>query len=59
MEKLAKDKHSSLLRTLVNYGCKKFYDIGCIWIHFFRPMVSWSILLRALKTQVVPLATNI
>ncbi len=22
------DKHSSLLRTLVNYGRKKFYNIG-------------------------------
>jgi hypothetical protein len=22
------NKHSSLLRTFVNYGCKKFYNIG-------------------------------
>jgi len=27
MEKLAKDKHSSLLRMFVNYGRKKFYNI--------------------------------
>jgi hypothetical protein len=26
-EKLAKDKRSSLLRTFVNYGRKKFYNI--------------------------------
>jgi len=25
---LARDKHSSLLRTFVNYGRKKFYNIG-------------------------------
>ncbi len=25
MERLAKDKHSSLLLQSVNYGCKKFY----------------------------------
>jgi hypothetical protein len=25
---LARDKHSSLLRTLVNYGRKKFDNIG-------------------------------
>jgi hypothetical protein len=24
-------KHSSLLRKFVNYGCKKFYDIGPRW----------------------------
>jgi hypothetical protein len=28
MERLASDKHSSLLRTFVNYGHKKFYNIG-------------------------------
>jgi hypothetical protein len=28
LERLAKDKHSSLLRTLVNYGRKTFYNIG-------------------------------
>jgi hypothetical protein len=27
-ERFAKDKHSSLLRTLVNYGHKTFYNIG-------------------------------
>jgi hypothetical protein len=27
-EELARDKHSSLLRKLVNYDRKKFYDIG-------------------------------
>ena len=27
-KKLAKDKHSSLLRALVNYGRKKFYNTG-------------------------------
>ncbi len=28
LERLAKDKHSSLLRTFVNYGVKSFYNIG-------------------------------
>ncbi len=28
LERLAKDKHSSLLRKSVNYGQKKFYNIG-------------------------------
>jgi hypothetical protein len=28
MERPARDKHSSLLRTIVNYGRKKFYNIG-------------------------------
>jgi hypothetical protein len=27
-ETLAKDKHSNLLQTFANYGCKKFYSIG-------------------------------
>jgi hypothetical protein len=26
--KACQNKHSSLLRTFVNYGCKKFYNIG-------------------------------
>jgi len=28
LEKPAKDKHSSLLRTFENYGCKKFDNTG-------------------------------
>ncbi len=28
LERVARDKHSSLLRTFVNYGRKKFYNIG-------------------------------
>jgi hypothetical protein len=28
LEMLARDKHSCLLRTFVNYGIKKFYNIG-------------------------------
>ncbi len=28
MEMLARDKHSSLLRTFVNYGCKSFITLG-------------------------------
>jgi hypothetical protein len=28
LEKLARHKHSSLLRKLVNYGGKRFYKIG-------------------------------
>jgi hypothetical protein len=28
LERLARDKHSSLLRKSGNYGCKKFYSTG-------------------------------
>ncbi len=28
LERLARDKHSSLIRKSVNYGCKKFYGTG-------------------------------
>jgi hypothetical protein len=28
LERLARDKHSRLLRTFVSYGCKKFFNIG-------------------------------
>jgi hypothetical protein len=28
LERLAGDKHSSFLQKFVNYGCKKFYNIG-------------------------------
>jgi hypothetical protein len=28
MERRASDKHTSLLQTSVNYGHRKFYDIG-------------------------------
>jgi hypothetical protein len=28
MEKLEKDKHSSLIQKVFNYGRKKFYNIG-------------------------------
>jgi len=28
LERLARDKHSSLLRKYVNYGSKKFYSTG-------------------------------
>ncbi len=31
LERLARDKHSSLLQTFVNYGCEKFYKIGGGW----------------------------
>ncbi len=39
LEKLAMDKHSSLLRTFVNYVRKKFYKIGPRWVPSTRP--SW------------------
>ncbi len=28
LERLARDKRSCLLQKLINYGCKKFYNIG-------------------------------
>ncbi len=33
-EKLSLDKHSSLLRTFINYGRKKFYNIGPRGLHY-------------------------
>jgi hypothetical protein len=40
LEKLALDKHTSLFGPLVNYGCKKFYDI-----------VSWSSLVTKVSSR--------
>jgi hypothetical protein len=34
LETLAMDKHSSLLQKIVNYGCKKFHNIGP-WFKIF------------------------
>ncbi len=31
LERLARDKHSTLLSTFVNYGCKKLNNIGPLW----------------------------
>jgi hypothetical protein len=28
LERVARDKYSSLLRKFITYGCKKFYNIG-------------------------------
>jgi hypothetical protein len=36
LEKLARDKHSSLLQKSVNYDHKKFYNIGP-WKYFYLP----------------------
>jgi hypothetical protein len=43
---LARDKHSSLLRTLVNYGRKTFYNIGP-WDNVRDILTSDKILLSA------------
>jgi hypothetical protein len=37
LERSARDKHTSLLRSFINYGCKKFYNIG-----------TWSCMIRDL-----------
>jgi hypothetical protein len=34
LERPGRDKYSSLLRTLVNYGRKKFYQIGSSGLSF-------------------------
>ncbi len=34
-ERLSRDKHSSLLRTFMNYGGKKFCNIGPMLQNFF------------------------
>ncbi len=36
MERLAKDKHSSLLQTVINYGYKMFYHNGPVDILEFQ-----------------------
>ncbi len=33
LERLVRDKHSSLLRKFVNYDRKEFYNIGPRWQH--------------------------
>ncbi len=38
LERLARDKHSSLLRKFVNYGQKKFYNIGPRPVTYFRKL---------------------
>jgi hypothetical protein len=38
--RLVRDKHSSFLRTFVNYGLKKFYNIGPCRIDFVPPTVN-------------------
>ncbi len=47
MDRLFQDKHSSLVRTLVNYGRTKFYDIGpryavisCLCYKYMMTIVS-------------------
>ncbi len=35
LERLASDKHSTLLRTFVNYGRKKSFNIGPSWTTLF------------------------
>jgi hypothetical protein len=59
MESLAKDKHSSLLRKSVNYGRKKFHNIGP-WTHCCETfyvcnlrmfVISWCFSLPSLPAQ--------
>ncbi len=38
---LARDKHSGLLLTFVNCGCKKSYNIGS-WDHIHNVSFSWA-----------------
>jgi hypothetical protein len=38
LEKLAWDKHSSLIQTFLNYSCKEFYNFGpsaLLYLHYF------------------------
>ncbi len=43
-EKLVRDKHSSLLRKLINYGRKKFYNMGPRdqWLRFPSLVCLWA-----------------
>jgi hypothetical protein len=40
LERLDNDKQSSLSRTFVNYGRKKFYTIGPWWQHVFASFIE-------------------
>ncbi len=42
LERLARDKHSSPLGALVNYGRKKFYNIGprCHFLNLFSSSLT-------------------
>jgi hypothetical protein len=42
LERLARDKHSSLLQKTVNYGRKKFYNIGPRQDYMFEEMKKLS-----------------
>jgi len=45
LERLARDKHNSLLRTtIVNYSCKKYCDIGPGWTSKKRGATTFSIM---------------
>ncbi len=39
LEKPAKDKHPSLIRTFINYGRKKCYNIGS-WSQYHKTLLS-------------------
>ncbi len=39
LERPAGDKHSSLLRTLINYGREKFYSIGACGLYYDNSMI--------------------
>jgi hypothetical protein len=46
---LASDKHSSLLRTFVNYGGRKFYNIGSCTINVLFGLAFSSVINHARK----------
>jgi len=39
--KLARDQHSSLLRTILNYDHKSFYNLGLRW-NFPSDVIGWK-----------------
>ncbi len=51
LERLALDKHSSLLRKFVNYGRKKFYNIGP-WCQSYKKIYGCNLRLFTISQSV-------
>ncbi len=53
---IAGNKHSSLLRKLLNYVHKKFYNIGP-WIQFYKTFYRRNLQMFVISWSVCPLAS--
>jgi len=52
LENLARDKHSSLLRISVNYGCNKFYSTGPSWGHCYKTFYVCNLRIFILSSSI-------